>query len=118
MVQTCGACHADTIKRQELSPTKHAPVRDGKCTKCHEPHGGDAPLMFVKQSGIELCAACHAWERHSSHPIGDKSKDPRNQNLTLQCQSCHRAHGTEYAHLMPYAKATDMCVRCHDKFKR
>jgi predicted CXXCH cytochrome family protein len=114
----CGRCHADTIKRQELSPTKHDPIRDGDCGACHDPHGSDVPLLLVNGTGVELCGKCHDWQRHSSHPIGDKFKDPRNKNLALECLSCHRAHGTEYKHMMPYPKQTDLCVKCHEKYKR
>ncbi|HEX9306798.1 MAG TPA: cytochrome c3 family protein [Anaeromyxobacter sp.] len=118
LVAVCGTCHADTIGRQQRSPTPHAPVRDGDCGKCHDPHGGSAALMLRKADPIELCGTCHDWQKHSTHPVGAKYKDPRNPNLTLQCLSCHRAHGTEYKHLMPYAATTDLCTKCHEKFKR
>jgi predicted CXXCH cytochrome family protein len=114
----CGACHADTIRRQAGSPTKHPPIAEGECHQCHDPHGGSAPLLFVNASGIELCGQCHDWQKHSSHPIGDKVKDPRNANLTVQCTSCHRAHGTEYKHLIAFPATTALCTNCHDRFKR
>jgi predicted CXXCH cytochrome family protein len=118
MVTICGTCHGDTIRRQQVSPTKHAPVREGDCAKCHDPHSGQAALYLGGTDVIELCASCHKWEKHSSHPIGAKRKDPRNKNLTLDCLSCHRAHGTEYPHMMPNMKTTDLCVRCHENLKR
>jgi predicted CXXCH cytochrome family protein len=118
MVGVCGSCHADTIKRQELSPTKHEPVRDGKCTACHEPHSSSAALALKKADIVEGCGACHDWLKHSSHPMGEKIADPRNKNLRLNCLSCHRTHGTEYKHLIPYATTTDLCTKCHEKFKR
>ena len=118
LVAVCGTCHADTIGRQQRSPTPHNPVRDGDCAKCHDPHGGTAPLLLKKADTIELCGTCHDWQKHSTHPVGAKYKDPRNPNLTLQCLSCHRAHGTEYKHLMPYPATTDLCTKCHEKFKR
>ena len=119
MVAVCGTCHADTIKRQQLSPTKHEPVQNGDCSSCHDPHGSDAPLMFVKGGEVvEMCGSCHDWLKHSSHPMGEKIKDPRNKNLTVQCLSCHRSHGTEYKHMMPYATTSDLCTKCHENFKR
>jgi predicted CXXCH cytochrome family protein len=118
MVVACGVCHFDTIRRHELSPTKHAPIRDGKCTSCHDPHSGSAPLLFVNADGIELCGKCHDWQKHATHPIGVDRKDPRNMNLTLDCRSCHRAHGTGAKHLLPYAKVTDLCIKCHEKYRR
>ena len=74
--------------------------------------------MFVNTDRIELCGTCHDWQKHSTHPIGDKRKDPRNRNLTLECASCHRAHGTGAKHLVPYAKVTDLCTKCHEQYRR
>jgi predicted CXXCH cytochrome family protein len=114
----CGSCHADTIRRQAMSPTKHDPIRDGKCTACHDPHASDHALAFVKADVVETCGKCHDWLKHSSHPMGEKVVDPRNKNLKMQCLSCHRSHGTEYKHLIPYPTTSDLCTKCHEKFKR
>lgn len=114
----CGTCHADTIGRQARSPTKHAPVRDGKCTSCHDPHSSDNLLMLKDADVIEGCGRCHDWQKHATHPIGEKMKDPRNRNLTLDCLSCHRAHGTEYKSMLPYPTTTDLCTKCHREYKR
>ena len=118
LVEVCGQCHSDTIKRQEHSPTQHDPVRGGDCAACHDPHSSDSVLMFADPDTVNLCGKCHDWQRHATHPIGDKVKDPRNANLTVACLSCHRAHGTDYKHLIPYATTTDLCTKCHEKFKR
>jgi predicted CXXCH cytochrome family protein len=118
MVNVCGACHADTVRRQVVADTKHEPVGKGQCTKCHDPHGSSAPLLLAKTDTLELCGSCHDWQKHATHPLGDKHKDPRNENLRLGCLSCHRAHGTEYKHMNPYATTTDLCTKCHEKFKR
>ncbi len=118
MVSVCASCHADTVRRQEMSPTKHQPVADGDCTTCHDPHSGNRALLLTSANALELCGACHSWTSHSSHPLGEKAKDPRNRNLTLDCLSCHRAHGTEYKRLFPYPTQTDLCVKCHASHKR
>jgi predicted CXXCH cytochrome family protein len=118
MLQTCGGCHGDTIRRQQLSPTKHEPVRDGNCTACHDPHSSAAPLMLANASIVEGCGSCHDWLKHSSHPMGEKFVDPRNKNLVIECLACHRSHGTEYLHLIPYPTTSDLCTKCHEKFKR
>ena len=117
-LQTCGACHKDTIARQVQSPSKHKPIAEGSCTSCHDPHATNAVLLLGEKHKPASCAPCHEHMSHSSHPLGEKFKDPRNQNLTVNCLSCHRAHGTEYKHLLPYAKSTDLCTKCHEKFKR
>jgi predicted CXXCH cytochrome family protein len=118
MVGVCGTCHADTIKRQDNASAKHPPMGRGQCTACHDPHAGDAPLLFVKTTSPDLCGKCHDWQRHSSHPVGEKYRDPRNQNLAVDCLSCHRAHGTEYEHMLPFRDTTATCVKCHERLKR
>jgi DmsE family decaheme c-type cytochrome len=116
--QVCGSCHADTIQRQVRSPSKHAPIRDGKCASCHDPHGTNEPLLLAKPSVLETCGSCHNWQKHSTHPLGEKVVDPRNKNLKVECLSCHRAHGTEYAKLMPQPSTSELCTQCHSQYKR
>jgi predicted CXXCH cytochrome family protein len=50
--------------------------------------------------------------------MGEKLKDPRNKNLTIQCLSCHRAHGTEYKKLIPYPTTSELCTKCHEQYRR
>ena len=114
----CGACHADTLKRGAAAAAKHKPVADGQCGACHDPHSGDAPPLLARGSVVELCGTCHDWLKHSSHPMGEKVKDMRNPNLTLQCLSCHRGHGTEHKRLLTYATQPELCVKCHEKYQR
>jgi predicted CXXCH cytochrome family protein len=91
---------------------------EGECTACHDPHSANQPLMFLNNDGIELCGNCHNWQKHSTHPIGSERKDPRNKNLSLECSSCHRAHGTDAKHLIPYPKTSDLCTKCHEQYRR
>ncbi|MBI5509048.1 MAG: cytochrome c3 family protein [Deltaproteobacteria bacterium] len=114
----CGECHRDTLARQAASVTKHPPIRDGECVKCHDPHTGDEPLLFKRATDIEVCGVCHSWKEHQSHPIGGSRRDPRNPNLTLNCLSCHRAHGTEYKNMFPYPTTTTLCTQCHVEQRR
>jgi predicted CXXCH cytochrome family protein len=118
MLVLCGKCHADTIRRQQQSLTKHEPIQMGLCTSCHDPHATDNQLLFKEPSVIDVCAACHDWQRHSTHPIGDKVTDKRNKNLTVNCLSCHRAHGTEYKTFIPFPSVSELCVQCHAELKR
>jgi predicted CXXCH cytochrome family protein len=113
MITVCGVCHADTIKRQETSLTKHEPVTKGECAKCHSPHASDGPLLMTNPSVIDLCGSCHNWGKHSSHPVGEKVRDMRNRNLSVNCLSCHRSHGTPYKKMVPFTTSTDLCVQCH-----
>jgi len=117
-IALCGSCHEDTIKRQEKSVTKHEPIMSGNCKACHDPHSSDNVFLAKQASVIDLCASCHDWMKHSTHPIGEKIIDPRNKNLTLNCLSCHRSHGTEFKGLMPNATVSELCTQCHEQLRR
>lgn len=118
MLSLCNECHSDTIKRQERSQTKHPPIQEGNCTVCHTPHADNNPFLFKDANVIDLCGTCHEWQKHSTHPIGEKFVDPRNKNLTLQCLSCHRSHGTENKYFMHFWPISEQCTQCHVQFRR
>lgn len=118
MLETCGACHSDTIARQERSQTKHPPIADGECTECHSVHSSNNSFLLNAASTLDVCGKCHEWQTHSTHPIGEKVVDPRNPNLTLNCLSCHRTHGTEYKRFLYFETVNDLCVQCHTKYRR
>lgn len=136
----CGKCHPDTMEKQEryaemekkdkvaMAASKgkqeekgaiaHQPVLEGNCLACHAPHASDSTLLMTNAVQVELCGTCHEWLKHSSHPIGEKAVDSRNKNLTVQCLSCHRSHGTGYRHMNPFPTISELCVQCHKKYKR
>ncbi|OGR00367.1 MAG: cytochrome C [Deltaproteobacteria bacterium RIFOXYD12_FULL_55_16] len=118
MLKVCGSCHSDTIKRQERSPAKHQPVQKGECAACHNPHASSNPFLLKEPSVIAMCGTCHEWMKHSTHPIGDKYNDMRNSNLKMDCLSCHRSHGTEFAKMIPFPTVTNLCVQCHEQLRR
>jgi predicted CXXCH cytochrome family protein len=118
MLVVCGECHADTVARQERSEAEHPPIAEGECGECHAPHGSDNLFILNEASSLDLCGECHEWQTHSSHPIGEEIVDPRNENVTLECLSCHRSHGTEYKHLMYFETTDEQCVQCHLEYRR
>ncbi len=118
MADVCGSCHADTLARQDRSQTKHQPISDGECSTCHSPHASNNLFLREQKSTVDTCAQCHDWQTHSTHPIGAEVIDPRNPNLTLDCLSCHRTHGTEYKHFLYYQDIQSLCVQCHTKYRR
>lgn len=117
-IPLCGTCHQDTIRRQENSLTKHKPIRDGECMKCHMPHSSNNVFLLDNTNLINLCGSCHEWQKHSTHPIGEKVIDKRNPNLGVDCSSCHRSHGSEFKSFGHYDLKMDLCVQCHEQYKR
>ena len=118
MLALCGNCHADTVARQERATTKHPPIAEGDCGACHMPHGSDNQFILKEESVIDICADCHEWQTHSTHPIGPDYTDPRNKNVTVQCLSCHRTHGNENKHFIYFSTANELCIQCHVGFRR
>lgn len=114
----CGECHTDTMERLAKSPVKHKPAEDGKCTSCHLPHSSNSMSLLDNTSTINLCGSCHDWQKHSSHPIGGKALDMRNRNLVMDCTSCHAPHGSEHKRFAWYNVKMELCVQCHEQFKR
>ncbi|MBP1635151.1 MAG: cytochrome family protein [Acidobacteria bacterium] len=114
----CGRCHADTLKRIAAVPVKHAPVNDGSCIACHQPHSAGGAYLVDQPSMNELCTTCHDYSTHSAHPLGEKAIDPRNKNLRVDCLSCHKGHGTEYKWMLLAATNVELCTQCHTKFAR
>jgi len=132
----CGKCHSDTMEKQkrlaalekqekmvpkekqERGALTHSPVQQGDCLACHTPHASNSLFLMKKSTTMELCSACHEWQKHSTHPIGEKTVDSRNKNLTMDCLSCHLSHGTGYKHMIPFPTITDLCVQCHKQYKR
>jgi predicted CXXCH cytochrome family protein len=116
--QLCATCHDDTLKRNALAASKHAPVDGGTCTACHSPHSSDSVYLVDKPSIVAACSTCHDYSAHSAHPIGDKAVDPRNKNLRVDCLSCHKAHGTEFKHMLRTETNVELCTQCHTKYAR
>lgn len=126
VLHLCGSCHADTVELQRLSISNPKsknfcePVKKGNCTRCHSPHASDGLLLIVQENiSIDLCGACHDWQNHSSHPMGEKTFDNRNKNLTVECLSCHKGCGTSNNPTMMHFETTyDLCIQCHIDRKR
>lgn len=118
MVVLCGKCHADSINRQVKSKDKHEPIMKGQCTNCHDPHSSNNLFLTKQKYDFDLCATCHDWSKHSKHPIGAKTHDPRNKNVAIGCTSCHRSHGTENMKMFYVPTTSETCLMCHEEFKR
>jgi len=114
----CAECHADSVARQSAATVKHQPAEDGECTTCHSPHGASGAGLLPGGDINEFCGTCHDWQLHSSHPIGKTAIDPRNENVSLDCLSCHDAHGSGFRSFLLADPGSDLCVQCHEEFTR
>jgi predicted CXXCH cytochrome family protein len=113
----CGSCHQDAVRRQQSSVTKHDPIVEGDCGTCHDPHASNQAFLLAGGQN-DVCGTCHDWRQHSAHPMGEKVVDQRNQNLSVDCLSCHRTHGTANEKLAFFEPRQDLCVQCHSSVMR
>jgi len=97
----CLTCHKKD--KVMLSPA-HAPVAEGSCLVCHEPHQSEWPKL-LREEPEKLCAHCHDYKeprfatRHK--PLG----------TDRVCTDCHDGHGgTNPAFLK---NGLQVCGRCH-----
>jgi predicted CXXCH cytochrome family protein len=109
----CASCHGATVADLDRSAVKHPPAEEGQCTVCHDPHAANAVFLLKSDKVMDLCGTCHDYQHHSNHPIGEKKLDPRNRNLTLDCTSCHRPHGSPFKSFAHFDPDSNLCVQCH-----
>ena len=95
----------------------HAPVKDGKCTGCHNPHGSANKKMLVA-AGSKLCEKCHASSPEFRGKVTHAALDDG-------CATCHRPHASENQRLLAKKftlerlalfdpKDAELCLDCHD----
>jgi len=102
-------CHADLAQHKR----SHTPVKDARCSACHQQNlqkhpGGDNAFTF-RESGQELCFQCHSIITESQEVHSPLKEDT--------CQVCHDPHGTDNENLLPVARGGQqaLCNNCHDE---
>jgi predicted CXXCH cytochrome family protein len=103
--QVCGTCHSDIMEIGRLQHG-HAPVAQGDCVSCHEPHQGKNDNL-LKHKGGELCGTCHG-DVLSRINSGD-AHAPAAMGL---CLTCHTSHGSEFEG-MTRREGAALCSGCH-----
>ncbi|MDD2790956.1 MAG: cytochrome c3 family protein [Sulfurimonas sp.] len=129
IAETCGNCH-DDVDTWQASKYGHGAVNDGRCERCHNPHGSDNEF-FLRKPIWELCVTCHAEKADGKHVISSigfgqtttgghptkNRKDPARPGRDLTCTSCHNPHGSRGTMLlrMKGSLPFSVCSRCHKK---
>lgn len=130
VAKTCGSCH-DTVDAWQANKFGHGPVNDGRCERCHNPHGSDNEF-FLRKNIWDLCTTCHAEKasgkhvipqigfgrptKDGGHPTRDRN-DPVRKGRELTCSGCHDPHGSTGIFLlrMKGTMPFNVCQRCHKK---
>lgn len=108
----CRDCHADTFSRREKNLHMHAGWN--LCSDCHQLHGTDGVAMLKNDNNV--CAECHDQHKGFTHPIGEDSIDPRN-NQPMDCLTCHNANdGSNYRYFLRGSGERGLCVQCHQSY--
>ncbi|MEK6528566.1 MAG: cytochrome c3 family protein, partial [Nitrospirota bacterium] len=96
----CYSCH----EKFEQKKFTHAPVANGECIACHNPHGSQYKFQLVAQGG-DLCFNCHDKKLVS----GKYAHEPA---AAGECIACHAPHTADYEKNLK-AKGPALCFTCH-----
>jgi predicted CXXCH cytochrome family protein len=103
-----------TEKALQASKSRHKPVEDGLCTKCHSPHQAKLAKLLLAQAP-DMCLACHKDLKERM------SKETNHPPAAGDCRVCHKPHGSPQDKLL-VQPVLEICSQCHDvksdSFKR
>ena len=94
----CASCH-EAFKK----PHVHAPVKDGTCTTCHDPHASKEPKLLTSPLK-DLCGTCHADHVEFKVVHGPVSAG--------ECTICHTPHESAAKGLL-LKPSPGLCYGCH-----
>lgn len=109
--QLCLGCHpAAKIMPEKTADGKpikgHAPVQQGLCTTCHNPHASDRETL-MKDRVDNACFMCHSkTEDETLRPFEHKPV------TTGNCLLCHSPHGSPNDKLL-VKPPLEQCQPCH-----
>lgn len=98
-----------------------------ECVACHDPHNNElGNFLVLPTRGGVLCNSCHQMDgwHTSSHATSPKGV-PQSLSLAGEpfefrsladnaCASCHVSHGAVENEWLLRARASDLCLSCHD----
>ncbi len=128
IASNCFSCHKKFKKKFYGEKYRHEPVDDGRCNRCHDPHGSDISNKFLRKKVWYLCTTCHTDKKRKGHVVRTFSgkahptkgvKDPTSkEGKELSCISCHNPHVSNNGYMLRgYMGSGRMlwCKRCHKK---
>lgn len=101
----CIMCHDNKVDGKYV----HAPVTDGSCTTCHNPHGANNKYFIIGKKESDTCFQCHENNKtvkkflHGPVAVGE-------------CASCHDPHASDYKYQLRDAE-DKICYKCHNDKK-
>lgn len=83
LAELCSQCH----ERIDIGSVVHWPVKQGRCSLCHDPHQSPNPRL-LRRPATTLCLSCHNGSQLSHGPeMG-------------ACLDCHQPHSSNQAKLL------------------
>lgn len=101
--ELCTSCH-DITKGDK---SKHAPVTQGNCISCHDPHSAQSKQLINTEDGKLNCQKCHKIPNKDAVSV----HGPVKKN---ECTSCHETHNSKFPKLLK-KEEKDLCLSCHSK---
>ncbi len=112
--ELCYKCHKVRYNKK----IDHKPVKEGRCTDCHDPHQSNAKNLLKGKDVNDLCLKCHS--------VGNKKKIKKTVNMKAyykhkpaekNCVECHEAHTSDYKKLLKDDGRINLCLDCHSKLE-
>ncbi len=105
----CLECHSEFSTILSL-PNVHAPLGEGKCSACHNPHASKhAGLLEDREA--EVCIHCHDEAAKWS-----TSKTIHKPVSEGKCTACHDPHASREKQLLKF-EFKELCASCHSDVK-
>ena len=116
--ELCLLCHDDKeAQAQDAGIRHHAPVAQGECMGCHDPH--ESQYAFMLQGPVDdagesnFCFSCH------TDISGLAKKQTVHGALEMGCLVCHQTHKGGDSSEQQFAfhladNAPSLCLGCHD----
>ncbi len=105
--ELCLECHPKAAAMTEKANV-HRPVKEGRCTACHNPHVSKHSGL-LNDSGGGLCFNCHPRSKYKASFVHKPVEEGK-------CSACHDSHSSPNAVLLKNV-GVKLCYGCHPQEK-